>query len=164
MPGVGKSGGADGSRQDGLPVRHAGRVILLDPDDRVLLMRYDDAPPIGRHWTTPGGGLNDGEDYAAGAARELAEETGWTDIELLGEVYQRSITMRYGGRLVRQHERHFLARTDQPRRELGDVADMHATDYIAAWRWWELAELDRTTETVWPAGLADLIRTILSGT
>ncbi len=149
---------------DGLPVRRAGRVILLDPDNRVLLMRYDDAPPNGRHWTTPGGGLNDGEDYAAGAARELAEETGWTDIELLDEVFQRSITMRYGGQLVRQHERHFLARTDQPRRELGDVADMHAADFIAAWRWWELAELDTTTETVWPAGLADLIRTILSGT
>lgn len=63
-----------------LKVRHAGRVILLDPDDRVLLMRYDDGPPNGIHWSTPGGGLNQGEDYATGAARELAEETGWTDV------------------------------------------------------------------------------------
>ncbi len=163
-PGTGEVAEPGTGGDEGLPVRRAGRVILLDPDNRVLLMRYDDAPPNGRHWTTPGGGLNDGEGYAAGAARELAEETGWTDIELLGEVFQRSLTMRYGGRLVRQQERHFLARTDQPRRELGDVADMHATDFIAAWRWWELAELDTTTETVWPAGLADLIRTILSGT
>ena len=30
---------------DALPVRRAARVILLDPDDRVLLMRYDDPPP-----------------------------------------------------------------------------------------------------------------------
>jgi len=54
-------------------VRRAGRVIVLDPEDRVLLFRYDDGPPNGRHWCTPGGGLNDGEDYAAGARRELAE-------------------------------------------------------------------------------------------
>ena len=60
---------------NGLPVRLAARVVLLDPDDRVLLMRYDDGPPNGSHWTTPGGGLNEGEDFPAGALREIAEET-----------------------------------------------------------------------------------------
>ena len=42
---------------DAVPVRLAARVVLPDPDDRVLLMRYDDGPPNGSHWTTPGGGL-----------------------------------------------------------------------------------------------------------
>jgi ADP-ribose pyrophosphatase YjhB (NUDIX family) len=146
----------------GLPVRRAGRVIVLDPANRVLLLRYDDELPNGRHWTTPGGGLNHGEDYAAAAARELAEETGWTDVMLLREVHQRSLTMEYGGRLVRQHERHYLARTDQPGRPLGDVARMHAADGIAAWRWWSLAELGSTSEVIWPAELASLIRTALA--
>ncbi len=145
-----------------LPERQAGRVILLDPGDRVLLMRYDDALPNGRHWTTPGGGLDPGEDYAAAAVRELAEETGWTDIPLRREVLQRSLTMEHSGRLVRQHERHYLARTDQPGRALGDVAQMHASDGIAAWRWWSLAELDSTSEVIWPAELADVIRKVLA--
>jgi ADP-ribose pyrophosphatase YjhB (NUDIX family) len=145
----------------GLLVRQAGRVILLDPDDRVLLMGYNGSPPNGRYWTTPGGGLNNGEDYAAGAARELAEETGWTDVVLLREVHQRSLTLRFGGRLVPQHERYYLARTDQPSRQLGDVAEMHACDGIAAWRWWSLTELDSTAEVVWPKELPDLIRNIL---
>ena len=77
-------------------LRLAARVILLDPDDRVLLMRYDDGPPNGSHWTTPGGGLNEAEDYRAAALRELAEETGWSDIPLLGEVTRRMLTMEYG--------------------------------------------------------------------
>jgi 8-oxo-dGTP diphosphatase len=77
----------------GLRVRLAGRVIALDPDDRVLLFRYDDGPPNGRHWCTPGGGLNDGEDYPAGARRELAEETGWTDVPLGRELFERTLTM-----------------------------------------------------------------------
>jgi hypothetical protein len=38
----------------GLPLRRVGRVILLDPGDRFLLLRYDDDPPAGRHWCTPG--------------------------------------------------------------------------------------------------------------
>jgi 8-oxo-dGTP pyrophosphatase MutT (NUDIX family) len=98
----------------GLPVRRAGRVIVLDPGNRILLMRYDQAAPNGPHWSTPGGGLNHGEDYPAAAARELAEETGWSDVVLLGEVLRRSLTMEYGGRLIRQHERLYLARTSQP--------------------------------------------------
>jgi 8-oxo-dGTP pyrophosphatase MutT (NUDIX family) len=144
-------------------VRLAGRVIVLDPGDRVLLFRYDDAPPNGRHWATPGGGLEPGEDHHAGAQRELAEETGWDDVAVRpGEVLDRWLTMGYGDRLVRQNERFFLARVSVGRRPLGDVAAMHVHDGIRASRWWALAELDATAETVWPTGLADLIRGCLA--
>lgn len=138
--------------------RRAARVVLLDPDDRVLLMRYDDDPPNGTHWSTPGGGLNDGEDYPAAALRELAEETGWSDVSLLGEVMRRGFDMAYDDQMVHQIERLYLARTDQPRRQIRGVEAMHVSDGIAAWRWWTLAELDSTAESVWPAGLSDLIR------
>jgi ADP-ribose pyrophosphatase YjhB (NUDIX family) len=144
-----------------LRVRRAGRVIVLDPDDRVLLFRYDDGPPNRRHWCTPGGGLNDGEDYVAGARRELAEETGWTDVLPGDEVYQRTLTMEYADAIVRQYERFFLARVAVARRGLGEVAAMHVSDGIAAWHWWTLAELDATDEVIWPAGLADLIRGLI---
>ena len=104
------------SAADGRPlrIRPAGRVVLLDPDDRVLLMRYDDGPPNGVHWSTPGGGLNPGEDFASGAARELAEETGWHDIVLLGEIYRWTHAMEYDDVIVRQVEHFYLARTISP--------------------------------------------------
>jgi ADP-ribose pyrophosphatase YjhB (NUDIX family) len=153
--------GADAD-EDGLPLRLAGRVVLLDPRDRVLLMRYDNPTPDDRHWSTPGGGLNPGEDYRAGARRELAEETGWSDIPLLSEVLRQTRIIRFGPQLTRQQERFYLARTDQPAREIRGVEAMHVSDGIVAWRWWTLAELDATGEVVWPSGLADLIRTALS--
>jgi hypothetical protein len=38
---------------------------------------------------------------------------------------------------------------------------MHAADGIAAWRWWTLAELESSTQVIWPHGLAGLIRAVL---
>lgn len=145
----------------GYPVRRAARVVLLDPDDRVLLLRYDQPPPNGRHWATPGGGTAEGEDYRDAAARELGEETGWSDIELLGEVLRSDYDMDHAGLMVHQVERLYLARTDQPQREIRGVAAMHASDGIAAWRWWSLPELESTHEDIWPHGLAALIRSAL---
>jgi ADP-ribose pyrophosphatase YjhB (NUDIX family) len=145
-----------------LRLRRAGRVIVLDPRDRVLLFRYDDGPPNGRHWCTPGGGLNAGEDYRTGARRELYEETGWNDVPLGPEVHERTLVMEYADAIVRQHERFFLGRVEQAGRELGEVAAMHVSDGIAAWRWWTLAELDVTEEAIWPAGFAGLVRRLLA--
>jgi len=154
--------GALAGAEDAVRVRRAGRVIVLDPEDRVLLFLYDDGPPNGRHWCTPGGGLNDGEDYRAGARRELAEETGWTDVPVGPEVYERTLTMEYADAIVRQHERFFLARVEVGRRGLGEVAAMHVSDRITAWHWWTLTQMDSTGEVIWPAGLADVIREALS--
>jgi 8-oxo-dGTP pyrophosphatase MutT (NUDIX family) len=145
-----------------LPERLAGRVIVLDPDGRVLLLEYNDPPPNGHHWNTPGGGLEAGEDYYAGACRELAEETGWSDVPVLPEeIHRREIVMLHAKkRMVRQVERFFLARVAQPRRPLGDVGSMHVLDGIGGSRWWTADELAATDQKIWPDGLADLLRTL----
>ena len=59
--------------------------IVLDPSDRILLMRRRDHG----HWEPPGGALKAGEDVKQGLAREIQEKTGarvW--IQRLSGVYQ----------------------------------------------------------------------------
>jgi ADP-ribose pyrophosphatase YjhB (NUDIX family) len=57
-----------------LPVVAVG-VVLLDAQDRVLLVRRGRPPSPGR-WTVPGGGVELGESLEQAALRELREETG----------------------------------------------------------------------------------------
>jgi ADP-ribose pyrophosphatase YjhB (NUDIX family) len=125
-------------------------VVVLDPDGRVLLFRYDDPPPLGVHWLTPGGGIDGDETPADAAARELREETGWTDVNIGPELGRSSRPLRRPAG-THQHETHFAARVDMPRRPV-DMAG-HEVDSIAAWRWWTAQELAAEPVTVWPAEL-----------
>lgn len=146
-----------------LPQRLAGRVIVLDPAARVLLFYYDDPPPKGKHWSTPGGGVEDGEDFHGAARRELLEETGWADVpvpdeEVLVDSNVQWANLNGAPALCRQHDHYFVATVGEQRRPLGDVAAMHASDGIVRHRWWTVAELAATAEDVYPPGLASLVR------
>ena len=64
-------------------------ILALTQDERVLLVRQF-RPGLGTVLCElPGGGLEEGEDPAAGAARELLEETGHAgDLLHVGETFQ----------------------------------------------------------------------------
>jgi 8-oxo-dGTP pyrophosphatase MutT (NUDIX family) len=58
-------------------VRPTSRLLVLDEDDRLLLMRTKAPGTSGSpRWITPGGGVDPGEDHPQAAVRELLEETG----------------------------------------------------------------------------------------
>jgi 8-oxo-dGTP pyrophosphatase MutT (NUDIX family) len=140
-------------------------VIAIDPAGRVLLFYYDDPPPKGRHWATPGGGVERDEDFYQAACRELAEETGWTDVPVgPAEVCQQTTVQWYSpaAGVIRQTDHYFIGRVPGELRPLGEVAAMHVTDGIEASRWWTLSELDATDENIYPDGLTDLVRSALA--
>lgn len=65
---------------DKLHVKHreTARILLVDEENRVLLLKTHFDPEVGLppRWLTPGGGIDQGETALEAAVRELLEETG----------------------------------------------------------------------------------------
>ncbi|MEU9885063.1 NUDIX domain-containing protein [Sphaerisporangium sp. NPDC051011] len=136
--------------------RDAARVIVLDENDRVLLLRYDEGGGV--FWATPGGAVDAGEAHNQAALRELKEELGVEDVELGPQIASRAKTHMINGEPTEQVELYFTARV--PAGQV-DPANATQTDGILAWQWWTLADLDRTHQTVYPLGLTTLIERYL---
>ncbi|MGW1226078.1 NUDIX hydrolase [Streptomyces sp. NPDC001478] len=142
-------------------VRKVARVVLLDPDDRILLMHgFEPEDPASTWWFTPGGGLEGDETREQAALRELAEETGITDVELGPVLWRRMCSFPFDGRRWEQDEWYFLARTEQTTTDTSGQTGLERRS-VTGLRWWTSAELSAARETVYPTRLAELLRTLL---
>jgi 8-oxo-dGTP pyrophosphatase MutT (NUDIX family) len=143
--------------------RPTARVLLLDPQDRILLMkgRLPSDPQAPGAWFTVGGGIEPGEDETAAARREIREETGWEALEI-GSVLWRNeqIFNDRKGRPILIREAFLVARCSggEPSREGWVALEREFVDDI---RWWTLEELQACEEPVYPADLAQRLASIL---
>jgi len=140
--------------------RNAARLLVINPANEVLLFRFQhkgDALDGRDYWATPGGGLEDGESFQAAAIRELLEETGLY-VEQVGEhVAERSFQMMLpSGESVLSVERYFVVRTDAESLSR-DGWTAEEARVMTQHKWWSVAELQDTGETVWPERLIEML-------
>lgn len=157
-----------------IKVRRSARVVLLDDDDRLLLLRvHDPAAPLGPNplpvdfWLLPGGGLQPGETFAQAAYREVGEETGLRDVVIGRCVWtQEKVVRGPSGKTVLAISRYFVGRVSSAGAVVsfaGHEALEAAT--IVGFRWFTHAEVlaREGEETFVPAGLGALLGGVLSG-
>jgi 8-oxo-dGTP pyrophosphatase MutT (NUDIX family) len=153
------------SPQGSLRDRPTARVVLLDPANRILLMRarMPSNPTGPSFWFTVGGGAEPGETPQETAAREVVEETGLLDAELGPIVwYSEAILHDERKQPFRLIERFLVARTQ------GGALSRHGwqaleRQLVDELRWWTLEELSRTDAKIYPEGLAELLVDVLAG-
>lgn len=142
-------------------VRNAVRALVLDPDGRVLLVRFINPDTGAEFWTTPGGGVDPSESIEKAIQRELCEETGLKDAMLGPVIWTRREEFPWAGRKLDQREKFVLVRTPafEPCPQLG--VEGLAAEHVHEVRWWTLAELEATSAVVYPTRLAPLLRGLL---
>ncbi len=139
-----------------LRLRRAARLIVLDPEMRALMFRYDvpGRPPF---WVTAGGECDPGESFEDAARRELFEETGITADPgpEIARMTPEFITVE--GEPVQADERFFLIRVAETKVDTAGHTELEQK-LMTQHRWFTLDELESWHEAVFPMNLADMIR------
>ena len=158
------------SFEEDLPLieRKAVRVVVVDRDDRVLLLHIQEPmhPEQGTCWELPGGGIDPDETLHCAACRELFEETGIeVDSRAVGPPsWQRTVTFRHAGSRRVQTELVVAIRlplSEPPVDESGQLAD--ETQTYLGFRWWTVREIETSMERFYPGRLPVLLRRFLDG-
>lgn len=144
-----------------MAVRHrpAARIIVLTPDERVLLMSFRlpwRSDPI---WLTPGGGIEAGETAREAAVRELREETGLEVDGVGAELWTRTHHLVTPDREVVLRERFFLV--EVPAFEPAPALEGDEEAWFRHFSWWHVSEMARSQEAFAPTGLADHLGELL---
>lgn len=137
----------------------AARAVVLDPDDRILLVHWLNAEHDVDVWLTPGGGVDQGEDADGALRRELREEAGLDDFVAGPVIWTRSHAFPWYARTIEQRETFVLVRTPRfdPRPDPRALEEEGVLDV----RWWTLDEIETSDETFAPRRLAALLRDLL---
>lgn len=156
-------------------LRKAARVLLLDSEDRVLLIRavlppespientpgvtYDEHRVL---WLAPGGGLDFEETHEQAAVRELWEETSINRVELGPCVWHRSHVFAWKNALWEQQEQYFVVRVGSPEVNM-DFVNEEELRILTELRWWTVDEILASEETFVPRGMGSLLPRIIAG-
>ena len=139
-----------------LRLRRAARLIVLDPELRALMFRYDvpGRPPF---WVTAGGECEADESFEDAARRELLEETGFVADPgpEVARMTPEFITVE--GEPVQADERFFLVRVAEARIDTSRHTELEQA-LMTQHRWFTLDELGEWPEAVYPVNLADMIK------
>lgn len=138
-----------------LRLRRAARLIVLDPESRVLMFRYD-VPGRDPFWVTAGGECEPGESFEEAARRELLEETGFIADPgpQIARLTPEFVTVE--GEPVQADERFFLVHVAEA---IIDTSRHTATEQrlMTQHRWFTRAELADWHEAVFPATILAMI-------
>lgn len=127
-------------------------IMVLNRAGKVWIGRRRDAPAEpegpGAWWQMPQGGVDEGEDPAQAALRELHEETGIRSVEIIAESrdwyrYDLPANLRpaaWGGRYRGQKQKWFAVRFTGSDDEVVLARPGHKPEFDA-WRWAGMAEL-----------------------
>lgn len=136
-------------------IRQAVRALLLDPDERVLLVRFEF--PGATVWGLPGGGVEPHEDPTSALRRELAEELGLADLEIGPPVWHRLHVVSFvhdHGRWDGQRDLVHMVRTEWFEPRPGSSWEHLHRERVHEFRWWTLDEIQRSPARFAPRQLA----------
>ncbi|MEO8106523.1 MAG: NUDIX domain-containing protein [Actinomycetes bacterium] len=141
--------------------RSSARMVIVDAEERILLLRGGDPQRPGPAvWHTPGGGIDPGETPEHAALREVAEEIG-LELKVTGPlVWTRRFEFSFDGVGYDQDEVFYFSRVHRHDVDCSRQTPLERR-YLSGHRWFSVTELEGFDELVAPPDLAEQLGRLL---
>ncbi len=126
-----------------MSVRHytaAGGILLDPPQERVLLLIRPSRDEV----RLPKGHIEPDESARETALREVSEEAGFDDLEILSDLGEQLVVFPLEGNIVKRTERYYLMRARTLHRCSRPEPD--ASQFVTIWTSWQEADENLTFE------------------
>ena len=131
-----------------LPLRSGVGIIVLNKENKIFVAKRIDNPK--NFWQMPQGGVDKGEDFLTAAHRELNEETGIKNIELIREIEGTTtyelpnhlLGIIWKGKYRGQKQKWFLMRFT------GDEKEININTKNPEFLDWKWIEIEKITDVV----------------
>ena len=116
--------------------RAAGGVVLDDEGKVLLLDRHvlRDGKSV-FEVRLPKGHIESGETPEEAAVREVCEESGYCDLQIVADLGERHVAFAYKNKYVERDEHYFLMRLTQPDRQASQPKSEHSEEALFSPRW-----------------------------
>lgn len=149
-------------------MQQSARILLFNPSNALLFMGAEDKKLTGadgnegRFWFLVGGTLEAGETFQAAARRELTEETGLTDADVVwgAEIAEGVVHLKENGQPLDIYQRFIVAKTEKNAVRLS-TPDAWERESVCGLRWFSPEEIQTSKETIYPRMLKAYLLGIL---
>jgi 8-oxo-dGTP pyrophosphatase MutT (NUDIX family) len=148
----------------------AAHVLVIDPQERVLLLHGRGLGPAG-YWVLPGGGVEPGETPVQAAIREVWQETGLrlSESDVAGPIESGEVAFSFGNVDYRQQQHYFatwVGGLDPVTTSVGrfDPAEPDVDSRgLLSFNWWSLDQLRayQSSDMLAPPDLAQILQSHL---
>ena len=145
------------------------RILLFNSANALLFMGAEDKKLTGADgnkgcfWFLVGGSLEKGEAFQAAAKRELTEETGLTDADVIwgAEIAEGVVHLKKNGQPLDIYQRFVVAKTEKDTVHPNNL-DAWEQNAVKGLRWFSQKEIQTSKETLYPRMLKAYLPKIIS--
>lgn len=145
-------------------IRKSARALVINSENKVLLFKFKFPEIKGEKvlWVTPGGGVEEGENFEQALKRELLEETGLVFNSIGHWIWTKEVVFNGKKGDFVSYERYYLIKSDNTDISFENMT-LNEVRTLNAFKWWSVNEILSSSEEFFTPQLSNLILKVIEG-